>query len=130
MSLTMPIPCDQSPVFKNIDTLAHVNCQQSVFELIDECVFSGEGKLSEQGALVIQTGRFTGRSPKDKYIVKDEITTTRVDWNDFNHPLDEFFFNSIRGQIEAYLSVKSDLWVRHCSACADKDYRLKLRIVC
>ena len=49
----------------------------------------GEGQLSDTGALVIHTGEFTGRSPKDKFIVKDEINPAlTINWNDFNLPIE------------------------------------------
>ena len=54
----------------------------------------GEGVLNDTGALVINTGEFTGRSPKDKFIVKDEITADTVHWNEFNIPIEEKYFDT------------------------------------
>src|SRR5260370_41672294 len=89
-------------------------------ELIKESNCTGEGMLSNTGALVINTGEFTGRSPKDKFIIKDEITTGTVCWNDFNIPMDEKYFHIIQKKIQTYLSAKEDVWVRDCYACADE----------
>ena len=52
--------------------------------LVKECIRNGEGKLADTGALAINTGKFTGRSPKDRFIVGDDKTNNRVDWGDIN----------------------------------------------
>ena len=59
----------------------------------------GEGVLNDTGALVIRTGEFTGRSPKDKFIVKDETTADSVHWNDFNLPIEPKYFDIIYKKI-------------------------------
>ena len=51
-----------------------------VSALAQDSILQGEGSLSNTGALIINTGKFTGRSPKDRYVVKDEITETTIDW--------------------------------------------------
>ena len=61
--------------------------QQTPDQLIEATLARGEGILSDTGALCINTGKFTGRVPKDKFIVKDAITETRVNWNQFNQPI-------------------------------------------
>lgn len=63
----------------------HYQCAPD--DLVRATLRMGEGVLSDTGALVIRTGQFTGRSPKDKFIVKDEITAGTVNWNDFNLPI-------------------------------------------
>ena len=55
--------------------------------LVTECILNGEGKLADTGALAIDTGEFTGRSPKDRFIVGDDKTTSRVDWGDINQSI-------------------------------------------
>src|SRR5579863_2933040 len=66
-----------------------IHYQLSPEELVQQTLKRGEGALSDTGALVINTGEFTGRSPKDKFIVKDEITNSTIDWNGFNLPIEE-----------------------------------------
>ncbi|MDE3253472.1 MAG: phosphoenolpyruvate carboxykinase (ATP), partial [Bacteroidota bacterium] len=63
--------------------------QLSPAELVEQTLLKGQGVLNDTGALCIRTGEFTGRSPKDKFIVKDHITADAVDWNQFNIPIDE-----------------------------------------
>jgi phosphoenolpyruvate carboxykinase (ATP) len=77
---------------------------------------------------VINTGKFTGRSPKDKFTVKDAITAHTVHWNEFNIAIEEKYFLGLKEKMLAYLKDK-EIWVRDCYACADDTYRLSLRVI-
>ncbi len=96
--------------------------------LVQQTIDRGEGRLSETGALVIRTGTFTGRSPKDKFIVRYAISEELVDWNDFNQPIDYKFAESLLQKAGAYLSGR-ELWVRDAVACAHPDYALTLSVI-
>ncbi|MEO7960918.1 MAG: phosphoenolpyruvate carboxykinase (ATP) [Ginsengibacter sp.] len=106
----------------------NVYYQLSPEELIAQSVEKGEGLLSDTGALVIDTGEFTGRSPKDKYIVKDEMTSSNIDWNDFNIPMSTKHFESLYTKAISFLQDKK-IWIRDCYACADPAYRINIRVV-
>ena len=106
-----------------------IHYQTSPEELVQQSLQSGEGKLSDTGALVINTGEFTGRSPKDKFIVYDEITARTVDWNEFNHRIDPANYSIIYKKMMEYLNHVPDIWIRDCYACADDRYRLNIRVV-
>jgi phosphoenolpyruvate carboxykinase (ATP) len=106
-----------------------IHYQLSPDELVQDTLRTGEGVLDERGALVIRTGEFTGRSPKDKFIVKDEITAGTVHWNEFNLPIETRYFDIIFKRISEYLDQLPELWVRDCYACADPRYRLNIRVV-
>ena len=67
---------------------ATVNYQWTARQLHDETIRKGLGVEASNGALAINTGEFTGRSPQDRFIVKDDITTDRVWWGDINKPFD------------------------------------------
>lgn len=97
-------------------------------ELVERTLAMGEGVLSDTGALVIKTGEFTGRSPKDKFIVKDDITTNTVDWNNFNLPFDSQKFDALFDKVVAYLGGK-EVYVKDAYVCADETYRLTLRVI-
>jgi len=112
-----------------IDASVNIHYQLSVEQLIEDTICMGEGMLSNNGALVVNTGQFTGRSPKDRFIIKDQTTSDTVFWNDFNIPMAEKYFHIIREKIQSYLSSKEELWVRDCFACADERYRIRIRIV-
>jgi phosphoenolpyruvate carboxykinase (ATP) len=106
-----------------------IHYQLSPDELIQDCLRLGEGCLEENGALVIQTGEFTGRSPKDRYIVRDDITEKRICWNDFNQPIQERYFEITLKKVTNYLNRLPEIWVRDACACADPAYRINIRII-
>jgi phosphoenolpyruvate carboxykinase (ATP) len=106
----------------------HIHYQLSPEELADQTIERGEGLRSDTGALVIRTGAFTGRSPRDKFIVKDALTAGTVNWNDFNIPLSQSVFEQLHEKMMAYLSGK-ELWIRDAYACADPNYRLNIRVI-
>ena len=96
--------------------------------LIEQAVLNGEGKLSNNGALVCLTGQHTGRSPNDKFIVKDSITQDSVDWGSVNQPLSPEKFGKLRQKVLKHLSNRG-LYVQDCYAGADPDHRLKVRVI-
>jgi phosphoenolpyruvate carboxykinase (ATP) len=106
-----------------------IHYQLSVEELISDTLSIGEGVLNDKGALVINTGEFTGRSPKDKFIVIDKITKNTINWNEFNIPIEPFYFDIIYNKVMDYLDECNDTWIRDCYACADEDYRLNIRVI-
>jgi phosphoenolpyruvate carboxykinase (ATP) len=106
-----------------------VHYQLSPEELISDTLSIGEGVLNNTGALVINTGKFTGRAPKDRFIVKDQVTKNTVNWNEINIPIEPYYFDIIYNKVVEYLDECSDIWVRDCYACADKKYRLHIRVV-
>lgn len=97
-------------------------------ELVERTIAMDEGVLADSGALVIKTGEFTGRSPKDRFVVKDAITTDTVNWNHINIPFDADKFDLLYDKVTAYLSGK-EVYVRDAYVCAHDDYRLSLRLV-
>ncbi len=97
-------------------------------ELIESTILSGEGVFADSGALAIETGEFTGRSPKDKFCVKDTTTENTVWWGDVNYPLSTEKFDQLHAKMCAYLQGR-DVFVKDAMACADPTYRLNLRVV-
>ncbi|MBS1686531.1 MAG: phosphoenolpyruvate carboxykinase (ATP) [Bacteroidetes bacterium] len=98
-------------------------------ELIEETIKRGQGVLNDTGALAVDTGEFTGRSPKDKFIVKDDVTADSVDWGStFNTPITPAQFDALYDKITAHLAGK-DVFVRDCVACAHESYKLNVRVV-
>ncbi|MGX5820449.1 phosphoenolpyruvate carboxykinase (ATP) [Chitinophaga lutea] len=111
-----------------IENIADVHYQLPPEELTAQTVTLGQGCLADTGALVVNTGEFTGRSPKDKFIVKDAITEKTVNWNDFNLPITAACFDKLYGRITRYFAGKP-VWVRDCQACADPEYRINIRVI-
>jgi phosphoenolpyruvate carboxykinase (ATP) len=129
MSLsTIAIPIDQLTRL-GLRSNHTLHYQLTPDELVQDALRLNEGVLNDTGALVIRTGEFTGRSPKDKFTVKDELTANTIHWNEFNLPLEEKYFHIIHKRIVEHLNSKNELWVRDAYACADPRYRINIRIV-
>lgn len=111
-----------------LNNFATAHWNLPVPQLVEHTISLGEGVLADTGALTIKTGKFTGRSPKDRFIVKDDLTSSTVDWNDINMPFDAEKFDSLYNKVCAYMEGK-DLYVRDAYACADDNYRLSLRLL-
>ncbi len=97
-------------------------------ELYEEIIKNDEGILSNDYAIRIVTGEYTGRSPKDKFLVDQPSIHEDIDWGEINRPIDEEVFNNLFGQVSKYLSDKK-LYIRDCYAGADKNYQLSVRLV-
>lgn len=102
--------------------------QLNVAELVEEALKNGEGTLADSGALAIDTGKFTGRSPKDRFIVCDAVTENTVWWGDINIRFDPRNFDSLFEQISSHLNRK-DFYVRDACVCADGRYQTTVRVV-
>ena len=96
-------------------------------QLTEKSLNTGQGILSDKGALVINTGEFTGRSPKDKFIVKDDITASTVDWNEINQPISPEHYLRIFDKMTSFAESK-ELFIQDVYACADPRYRLNVRV--
>lgn len=107
---------------------ATVRYQLSPDELHDITLREGQGVETSTGALAINTGEFTGRSPQDRFIVKDNITEDKVWWGNVNLPFSSDKFNALYNKVTNYLSGK-EVYVRDSYVCADADYRLNVRVV-
>ncbi|MFD0993674.1 phosphoenolpyruvate carboxykinase (ATP) [Tenacibaculum geojense] len=107
---------------------ANVRYQLTPEQLHNETIEKEQGKETAFGALAVNTGEFTGRSPKDRFIVKDNITKDEIWWGDINIPFDSEKFDKLYDKVTAYLSEK-EVFVRDSYACADDNYRLNIRVV-
>ena len=96
--------------------------------LVEHAVRRGEGLLADNGALVAYTGKYTGRSVKDKFTVKDPVTAELVNWGDHNQPFDPEKFDALFDRVVASLRGK-ELFVQDLYAGADPKYRLPIRVI-
>lgn len=110
--------CHDRKVYKNLKPAA----------LIAEAVKNGEGTLAESGALVVNTGRYTGRSPKDRFIVKQKSVNELINWGEVNLPIEEFVFDNLYEQVVKYLKDK-DIYVFDGYVGALKEYRMNIRVI-
>ena len=97
-------------------------------ELTEIAVEKGQATVTSTGAINISTGEFTGRSPMDRFIVRDSITENSVWWGDLNLSFDEDKFDALHKKVLNYLCYK-ELYVRDSYVCADEKYRINIRIV-
>ncbi|NHF58676.1 phosphoenolpyruvate carboxykinase (ATP) [Flavobacteriaceae bacterium TP-CH-4] len=109
-------------------THANINYQLSPDDLHQITLERKMGREASSGALAVNTGEFTGRSPKDRFIVRDAITEDKVWWSDINIPFTPEKFDALYDKVIAYLNDK-ELYVRDCYACADHNYRMDIRVV-
>ena len=97
-------------------------------ELIEEAIKNGEGTITDTGALMCDTGKFTGRSPKDRFVVEDAKTKDSVWWGNINIAMSEKHFDGLYSKMIAFLEDKK-VYIRDAYAGADKTYRLNLRVI-
>ena len=107
---------------------AKINYQLSPNELQSKAIENGQGVETLNDTLAVNTGEFTGRSPQDRFIVKDDITKDRIWWGDINIPFESDKFQKLYDKVVDYLSEK-EVYVRDSYACADNDYRLNIRVI-
>lgn len=104
------------------------NYQLSAEDLTNYAVEHSEGVLTDMNVLCVDTGEFTGRSPKDRFIVKDAATEHLVWWNDINIPFAAEAFEKLQNKMTDYLASHT-FFVRDAAVCADETYRLSLRVI-
>ena len=107
---------------------ATVRYQLSADELHQETLDKKLGVEASSGAIAINTGKFTGRSPKDRFIVKDDITKDRAWWGNINIPFEPEKFDKLYEKVVAYLSSK-EIYVHDGYVCADPKYRTNIRTI-
>src|SRR5579859_2678380 len=106
----------------------HVHRNLSTPQLVEAAIARGEASLASNGAIVALTGARTGRSVKDKFLVKDAITEDRVDWGKINQPFPPDRFAALLERVERHMKER-DRYVVDLYAGADPHYRLPITIV-
>ena len=108
------------------DAVVHWNLTSEELQRIT--IEKGMGRETDNGTLAINTGKFTGRSPKDRFLVKDDYTKDRVWWGRINKPISPENFDKLQQEIISYLSGK-EIYARDGYVCAHPDYRMNIRTV-
>jgi len=96
--------------------------------LVEHAIRKGEGLLADNGALVGYTGKYTGRTPKDKFTVKDDITRDLVNWGDVNQAFDPEKFDALFERVLEYLRGR-ELYLQDLYSGADPNYQLPIRVI-
>src|SRR5688572_32525259 len=97
-------------------------------QLYTHALARGEARLAEGGPLAVDTGKHTGRSPKDKFVVREPGSEDRIWWGDVNAELAEDRFEGLRDKVAAHLGER-DLYVVDAFAGADPKHRIALRVL-
>jgi len=113
---------------RGISNTGNVHWNLPVEALYEAALRRGEAELATGGALLATTGEHTGRSPRDKFIVRDELTESTVDWGPVNQAMAPDTFEHLYRRVMAYLQGR-ELFVRDAYAGADPDFRLRVRVV-
>jgi phosphoenolpyruvate carboxykinase (ATP) len=114
--------------YLNLDRAKTILYQLTPAQLVEAALQRNEGVLTETGALAIDTGEFTGRSPKDRFIVDDIITHNTVWWGDINIKFDSEKFDALFIKVMDYLNDR-EIFVRDSSACANEKYHIDIRVI-
>jgi phosphoenolpyruvate carboxykinase (ATP) len=96
--------------------------------LYEHAVQRHEGLVVHLGPLVVRTGQYTGRSPKDRYIVEEPTTKDRIAWGSVNRPFSQEAYEVLRARLTAYLQGR-DLFVQDCYTGADPDHKMPIRVI-
>ena len=94
----------------------------------EEALFRGEGRLTSQGALAVDTGKHTAPSANDKFVVKESSTEVHIWWGEHNRPFSENKFSLVFQRMLGYLQGRN-LFVQDCLVGADPNYRWPVRVV-
>ncbi len=108
---------------------SNAQIQLSVPQLVEKVLMRNEGKLTSTGAVSASTGKYTGRSPKDKFIVKEASVADKIAWGAVNQPISEEHFNKLYIKVLEYLKEKEELFIFKGFAGADRNYRLPIQVV-
>ena len=109
-------------------TEVNANWNLSPEKLTEISLSKNYATMANSGAISINTGEFTGRSPKDRFVVKDSTTENAVWWGDVNIPFSPEKYNTLYNKVTEYLKGK-DVYVRDVYACADENFRLNIRVI-
>ncbi|MES1044871.1 phosphoenolpyruvate carboxykinase (ATP) [Heyndrickxia oleronia] len=118
-----------SNTLAEILTGKNVLSQLSVPQLVEKVLQRKEGKLTSTGAVCAETGKYTGRSPKDKYIVEEASTKDLIDWGSVNQPISEESFDKLYKKVSNYLKEQNEIFVFNGFAGADNKSRLPIQVV-
>ena len=100
----------------------------SANQLIQHSLSLNMGELSNTGALAINTGKFTGRAPKDRFIVQDDTTHKDIDWGEINQPINDENYQKLKHGLINYLNNKK-IFGRHAYACAKREFQLNITLI-
>ncbi len=124
---------DRVPSFglddQGIKTTAELHWNLGTAPLVEQAVQRGEGRLTKDGALLVDTGKFTGRSVKDKFVVRDGTTENTINWGPINQPMTGEHWANLKADFMAALREQKELYVADLFGGSQPEYRVNVRVV-
>ena len=114
---------------QGIDTAAKVFANLGTAPLVEHALVRGEGKLTKDGALLVDTGKFTGRSVKDKFVVRDAITESTINWGPINQPMGREHWANLKADFLAAVKDQRELFVADLFGGSQPEYRVNVRVI-
>ncbi|BBE31986.1 phosphoenolpyruvate carboxykinase [Tepiditoga spiralis] len=107
--------------------IVHVNSSRAY--LIEQAIKKGEAKLLSNGTINTITEPYTGRSPRDKFVVIDEITKDKINWNSINQPFSKYKYVDLRNDLKEHIENTEEIYIENGYAGAEERYKLKVKII-
>ena len=111
-----------------LTNVGEIHHNLSTSQLYEEAIKRGEGNVGHLGPLVVSTGKYTGRSANDKFVVEEPSSVDNIWWGKINKPFSSANFDKVLYGLRSYLQNK-EVFVQDCYAGADPDYRIKVRVI-
>jgi phosphoenolpyruvate carboxykinase (ATP) len=114
---------------QGISTSANIHANRGTADLVEQALLRGEGRLTKDGALLVDTGKFTGRSVKDKFVVRDATTEDTINWGAINQPMTPEHWANLKADFLAALKDQEELYVADLFGGSQPEYRVNVRVV-
>ena len=114
---------------QGISTRAKIMWNLTTAPLVEQAVARGEGKLTKDGALLVDTGKFTGRSVKDKFVVRDAVTESTINWGPINQPMTGEHWANLKADFLAAVADRPELFVADLFGGSQPEYRVNVRVI-
>jgi phosphoenolpyruvate carboxykinase (ATP) len=114
---------------QGIETGAVLHWNLTTAPLVEAAVQRGEGRLTKDGALLVDTGKFTGRSVKDKFVVRDAATEDTINWGSINQPMTAEHWSNLKADFMAALKEQKELYVADLFGGSQPEYRVNVRVI-
>ena len=127
--MTLTAPLSHSLSSQGIETGATIHANLGTAALVEHALANGEGQLAAHGPLVVRTGKYTGRTPKDKYVVRDAETEDTIWWGDINQDLSPEHFANLKEDFLAHVAGEETLYVTDLFGGSQPEYRVNVRVI-
>jgi phosphoenolpyruvate carboxykinase (ATP) len=129
LETTLSVSLNHSLAAQGIKTAATIHANLGTAPLVEHALKRGEGQLTKHGALLVDTGKFTGRSVKDKFVVRDATTEDTINWGAINQPMDGAHWANLKADFLAALEHQGELYVADLFGGSQPEYRVNVRVI-